>query len=103
MAEKDCGKIRTGEESGQPEGQEAVTRWQIFQCMVEYRYKKSFVPSWPEVKICLLARRKKNEFNRVAAIYKFKARIPKFYFYTAKFRNVYEKRDGSQRLATQVL
>lgn len=42
MAEKDCGKIRTGEESGQPEGQEAVTRWQIFQCMVEYRYKKQF-------------------------------------------------------------
>lgn len=40
----------------------------------------------------LADRRKKNEFNRVAAIYKFKARIPKFYFYTAKFRNVYEKR-----------
>lgn len=33
-------KVRTGEKSGKPEGQEAVTRWTDFLGMVEYGYGK---------------------------------------------------------------
>lgn len=72
--------------------------------MVEYGYRKQLQTKLAQSKNMPLADKKKtNEFNRVAALYKFKARIPKFYFYTAKSRNVYEKRNGLQRLATQIL